>query len=144
MSPEDVAAARSTYIPDNHPVLRLVPSAFDKHANAAYNDIGRPAITFDTAWDIYREVLEHIEVAIVVGLIPFDEVKGWADNVVHESTADDRAIVEAEEVAGGLDLFNPDQPAPEGFVVVEDGVQVADWTDDEDEGGDGDAWLPDE
>ena len=49
------------YAPPNHPVFRLVPALFDARADGYYENSGRPIITSDTFWDVYRDILAQFQ-----------------------------------------------------------------------------------
>ncbi|KAF8218486.1 hypothetical protein L208DRAFT_1350965, partial [Tricholoma matsutake] len=46
------------YAPQDHPVFELVPHTFHERADNLYAAIGQPAITVETFWDIYLDLLK--------------------------------------------------------------------------------------
>ncbi|KAI6045209.1 hypothetical protein EDC04DRAFT_2636180 [Pisolithus marmoratus] len=49
------------YVNPSHPVFDLVPSPLNTHLEACYNDLGRPAVTHHTVWDIYLDLLHAVQ-----------------------------------------------------------------------------------
>jgi hypothetical protein len=45
------------WAPRDLPVFQLVPHAFDEQANILYSDIGCPAVSSSTFWDVYKQLL---------------------------------------------------------------------------------------
>jgi hypothetical protein len=45
------------YAPPDHPVFQLVPAIFHEHASNFYAAMGSPTVSFETLWDVYRELL---------------------------------------------------------------------------------------
>jgi hypothetical protein len=45
------------YAPRDHPVFQLVPPAFEQRAQDLYTIIGRPAVSSDTFWTVYLQLL---------------------------------------------------------------------------------------
>ena len=50
------------FAPPDHEVFQLTPPAFDQHASLFYNSLGRPQISYDSFWDIYRQILRLFQV----------------------------------------------------------------------------------
>lgn len=49
------------YAPSEHAVFELVPKAFEDRAELFYSNIGQPAVSFATFWDIYKDILAEFE-----------------------------------------------------------------------------------
>jgi len=45
------------WAPRDLPVFQLVPHAFDEQANFLYSNIGCPAVSSSTFWDVYKQLL---------------------------------------------------------------------------------------
>jgi hypothetical protein len=54
---ELVDEAEQLFAPPDHPVFQLVPPLFGKRIAHLYNTIGRPTVTSDSFWAIYRALL---------------------------------------------------------------------------------------
>ncbi|KAG2159142.1 uncharacterized protein EDB93DRAFT_1284042 [Suillus bovinus] len=54
---------RSLYIKSSHSVFDLVPEAFGKCIQHCYDDLSCPAVTQQSAWDIYQLLLDALWVA---------------------------------------------------------------------------------
>ncbi|KAI6011913.1 hypothetical protein EDC04DRAFT_2762879 [Pisolithus marmoratus] len=52
---------RHLYVNAIHPVFDLVPSPLNTHLEACYNDLGRPAATCHTVWDVYLDLLHAVQ-----------------------------------------------------------------------------------
>ena len=52
---------RQLYAPPDDPVFELVPPIFAAHADALYEDMGRPEVTSKNVWEIYRGILQDLE-----------------------------------------------------------------------------------
>ncbi|KAI6045940.1 hypothetical protein EDC04DRAFT_3024877 [Pisolithus marmoratus] len=52
---------RQLYVNSSHPVFDLVPSPLNTHLEACYNDLGCPAVTHHTVWDIYLDLLHAVQ-----------------------------------------------------------------------------------
>jgi hypothetical protein len=50
------------FAPPDHEVFQLTPPAFDQHASLFYNSLGRPQVSYDSFWDIYRQILHLFQV----------------------------------------------------------------------------------
>lgn len=46
------------YVPHDHPVFELTPPIFHEHASNFYEEMGSPAITIDTLWHLYCQLLQ--------------------------------------------------------------------------------------
>jgi hypothetical protein len=55
--PTLIDEAEALYAPRDHPVLQLVPPLFNTQVTSHYNALGRPTVTFDTFWIIYRQLV---------------------------------------------------------------------------------------
>ena len=53
--------AEAKWAPPDNPVFQLVPSAFLEHVSSAYETMGRPAVTFDSLWDIFLQLRDLVE-----------------------------------------------------------------------------------
>ncbi|KAG1829470.1 hypothetical protein EV424DRAFT_1470731 [Suillus variegatus] len=54
---------RHTYIKSDHPVFDLVPQPLDQYIQHHYDDLGRPPVTRQSAWRIYLDLLQSIQLA---------------------------------------------------------------------------------
>jgi len=60
--PDDVLEdAEAEYAPPSDPVFEIVPPAFQVHISSAYTTIGSPTITFDSFWNIYRQLRDAVD-----------------------------------------------------------------------------------
>ena len=50
------------FAPPDHEVFQLTPPAFNEHATLFYNSLGRPQVSHDSFWDIYRQILHLFHV----------------------------------------------------------------------------------
>ncbi|KAG1811329.1 hypothetical protein EV424DRAFT_1542550 [Suillus variegatus] len=51
------------YIKSDHPVFDLVPQPLDHYIQYHYDDLGRPPVTRQSAWRIYLDLLQSIQLA---------------------------------------------------------------------------------
>jgi hypothetical protein len=49
------------YALPNHPVFQLVPALFHARADGFYENSGRPIITSNNFWDVYRDILAQFQ-----------------------------------------------------------------------------------
>jgi hypothetical protein len=61
VSPSLLDDIEEIYAPPDHPVFKLVPDAFQAHAERYYEQMGDPVITSDTFWQIYQELLQKFK-----------------------------------------------------------------------------------
>ena len=52
------------YAPPDHSVFELVPPLFHERADRCYTEAGRPVVTSDNFWDIFRDVLARFRAAL--------------------------------------------------------------------------------
>ena len=45
------------WVPHDLPVFQLVPPLFEKHVNMLYTSLGKPAVCFQTFWNVYSQLL---------------------------------------------------------------------------------------
>jgi len=45
------------WAPRNLPVFQLVPPAFEEHANVLYAKLGKPAVSSESFWLVYKKLL---------------------------------------------------------------------------------------
>jgi len=45
------------WAPRDLPVFQLVPQTFDEQANLLYDDLGHPAVSSSSFWDVYKQLL---------------------------------------------------------------------------------------
>ncbi|KAI6045899.1 hypothetical protein EDC04DRAFT_2865074 [Pisolithus marmoratus] len=65
------------YINPSHPVFDLVPSPLNTHLEACYNNLGCPAVTCHTVWDIYLDLLHAVQYhALLQSDLPFNDMDG--------------------------------------------------------------------
>ena len=48
------------YAPPEHPVFQLTPPLFDDMAQKLYANLGRPAVSSETFWDVYTALLNSV------------------------------------------------------------------------------------
>ncbi|OCH86422.1 hypothetical protein OBBRIDRAFT_814614 [Obba rivulosa] len=60
VDPAHLAEVRSACAPTDNPVFNMVPPAFHRLAEAAYNQMGHPAVCRENAWAIYLQLLEQV------------------------------------------------------------------------------------
>ncbi|KAJ3511405.1 hypothetical protein NMY22_g15657 [Coprinellus aureogranulatus] len=144
--PEYITMARERYVPEDHPVLRLVPPTFEPFADAVYTNMGSPRVTAFNVWDVFAEFVDHVEVAVEAGAVAPQIFRDWCNSVVKDWTQDNEVdareeLQVQEEQVGFGDQLNVDQPPPPGFTIVgEAGPVAVDFSDDEGEG-EVDEWL---
>ncbi|KAF6745674.1 hypothetical protein DFP72DRAFT_1091181 [Ephemerocybe angulata] len=140
-----IQQAEDAFIEPGHRVLRLVPESFQQVADAIFEAMGSPEVSMGTFWDLYLEMLEQVEVGIETGAIPLEVVQAWSDEFTGTAQEDDEAAVEAVEEADLPDAFNPEGPAPEGFIersgAAVEGPPMAEFTDDEGDAEEGEEWV---
>jgi hypothetical protein len=51
------------WAPPGDPIFDLVPPIIHEHISAAYNNIGRPAVDFNSFWDVYDWLRDAADVA---------------------------------------------------------------------------------
>ncbi|KAF6763513.1 hypothetical protein DFP72DRAFT_999679 [Ephemerocybe angulata] len=143
--PQCIQQAEDAFIEPGHRVLRLVPESFQQVADAIFEAMGSPEVSMGTFWDLYLEMLEQVEVGIETGAIPLEVVQAWSDEFTGTAQEDDEAAVEAVEEADLPDAFNPEGPAPEGFIersgAAGEGPPMAEFTDDEGDAEEGEEWV---
>ncbi|KAG1835956.1 hypothetical protein DFJ58DRAFT_735324 [Suillus subalutaceus] len=61
LEPEALDHVRSAYIKPSHPVFDLVPEAFGECISHFYDELGHPAVTRQSAWEIYLQLLEMLQ-----------------------------------------------------------------------------------
>ncbi|KAJ7079727.1 hypothetical protein B0H15DRAFT_787815 [Mycena belliarum] len=59
VNPELLDEVEAEFAPANHEVFQLTPPEFDRWANTYYTQMGKPLVTYDTFWDVYRELLAY-------------------------------------------------------------------------------------
>lgn len=59
MNPELLDELEAQFAPANHEVFQLTPPEFDRWASTYYTQMGKPLVTHDTFWDVYRGLLAH-------------------------------------------------------------------------------------
>ncbi|PPQ83249.1 hypothetical protein CVT24_001149 [Panaeolus cyanescens] len=99
-----VEQVRKEFAPPTDPVFELVPPKFAKYADILFESMGRPVLTTENVWDVYRELLhrfEHLDDAA-------DFVDCW--EVYYMMLTDDDQHLgnglqapEGQELAGGMD-----------------------------------------
>ncbi|KAG2738001.1 hypothetical protein P692DRAFT_201874334 [Suillus brevipes Sb2] len=60
---DSIDHVRRTYIKSDHPVFDLVPQPLDHYIQHHYDDLGRPPVTRQSAWRIYLDLLQSIQLA---------------------------------------------------------------------------------
>ncbi|KAG2125170.1 hypothetical protein DEU56DRAFT_759413 [Suillus clintonianus] len=63
IEPEALNYVRNLYIKSSHIVFDLVPEAFGKCIQHCYDDLSRPVVTRQTAWNTYRLLLDALRTA---------------------------------------------------------------------------------
>ncbi|KAG2028797.1 hypothetical protein BDR03DRAFT_882683, partial [Suillus americanus] len=58
---EAIDHVRSAYIKPSHLVFDLVPEVFGECISQFYDGLGRPAVTRQSAWEIYLQLLEMLQ-----------------------------------------------------------------------------------
>jgi len=53
---------RETYINSAHPVFDLVPGPFGEAINRVYSNLGRPAVTRQSVWEVYLQLFGTLRV----------------------------------------------------------------------------------
>ena len=52
---------RQLYIDPDHVVFDLVPGPLNAHLKECYNELGRPAVTRQTVWAVYLDLLHVVQ-----------------------------------------------------------------------------------
>lgn len=146
--PEVISEAENAYLVPSHSVLRLAPPSFLEVASRIYGGMGNPAVTSQTFWQIYQDMLTQFEDAIVSQRISGLLVREWASEVVKAGLEDDQAVVEDAEGEVGRFMSEEDlQIPPHGFVWGSDedledseGQILADFSDEGSES-EGKEWV---
>ncbi|KAG2748533.1 hypothetical protein P692DRAFT_20874841 [Suillus brevipes Sb2] len=157
---EALGHVRSAYIKPSHPVFDLVPQAFGEYIAQLYDRLGRPAVTRQSAWDIYLQLLDLLqhadELPPQIELLDSsedEEVVPLLDNYEDLPASNDAYYMGG--VNGGLgmdtehhhqlDSFErDDEPeltgAEEVFGLDDAGLVVSEFSDCEDDDGSADEW----
>ncbi|KAG1732296.1 hypothetical protein EDB19DRAFT_2005534 [Suillus lakei] len=151
---------RSAYIKPSHQVFDLVPQAFGEYIAQLYDQLGRPAVTRQSAWDIYLQLLDLLqhadELPPQIELLDSsedEEVVLLLDNYKDLPPSNDAYYMGG--VNGGLgmdtehhrqlDSFErDDEPELTGveevFELDDAGLVVSEFSDCEDDDGSADEW----
>jgi len=115
--PELINRLEAEYAPPSHEVFQLVPPAFHEHATHFYEAIGRPLVTYQSFWGIYRQLHHAFEATIdldpVISAIP--------DTVNRIDNEKLSLLPEMQELRGGDGVI--------GNSGKDDGHVYADFTD---------------
>ncbi|KZT53393.1 hypothetical protein CALCODRAFT_440209, partial [Calocera cornea HHB12733] len=57
VDPTAIAALQPSYAPHDTPHLELVPLGFAAIAGALYNELGRPEVSWNTIWNVFRTLV---------------------------------------------------------------------------------------
>ena len=71
------------WAPRDLPVFRLVPETFDEQANLLYDNLGRPAVSSSSFWDVYKQLLSAFR-ALPASPLLDEAVLAAAADVVEE------------------------------------------------------------
>ena len=109
---------RHLYAPPDDPVFELVPPIFAAHADALYENMGRPEVTSKNVWAIYRGILQDLE---VVQHASEQEAEEYAEcleqwevqaSLIEGHDENDHvtpyALIGGKELLGGIDHPDPD------------------------------------
>ena len=61
VEPEAIHYIEQLYTPPDNPIFELVPATFAHYTQMMYDNMGSPAITGETVWDVYRELVQCLE-----------------------------------------------------------------------------------
>lgn len=75
-----LSEAEEEWAPDDDPIFQLVPPDFQVIVSKCYCDLGKPAVTSGTFWDIYCGLRDKVE-----GMIPEGIVAGFSQSIFSES-----------------------------------------------------------
>lgn len=59
-----LSEAEEEWAPDNDPIFQLVPPDFQIIVSKCYDDLGKPAVTFDKFWEVYCNLRDRVEEVI--------------------------------------------------------------------------------
>ncbi|KAG2135401.1 uncharacterized protein EDB93DRAFT_1107149 [Suillus bovinus] len=149
---EALGHVRSAYIKPSHPVFDLVPQAFGEYIARLYDGLGRPAVTRQSAWDIYLQLLDLLQRAdelppqiVLLDSSEDEEVVSLLDNYEDLLASNDAYYMGDIEHHCQLDSFErDDEPeltgVEEGFGLDDAGLVVSEFSDREDDDGSADEW----
>lgn len=103
--------AEEKWSPPDDPVFQLVPPDFESHVTRCFEDLGKPDVTFDTFWDVYRLLRDLVEtavpdgVALALGESIRDDTDGVPESfeLAHLDEPDIRGIAVGVDESGGGD-----------------------------------------
>jgi hypothetical protein len=65
MVPDDLLTeAEKKWAPADDPVFELVPPPFQEIVDKCYDDLGRPAVTFESFWEVYCDLRDKVDATI--------------------------------------------------------------------------------
>lgn len=67
--PDVLDAVEANFAPSDDPVFQLVPPTFEFYVTSCFTEMGKPAVTFDTFWEVYNELRDLVEVAVPIGIV---------------------------------------------------------------------------
>lgn len=56
--------AEAKWAPPDDPVFQLVPSDVEPYMTRCFKDLGKPKVTYDTFWNVYRELRDLVEITV--------------------------------------------------------------------------------
>ena len=68
--PDDLLAeAEEKWAPADDPIFELVPPCFQEIVDKCYSDLGCPAVTFESFWEVYCDLRDRVDAAIPLGIV---------------------------------------------------------------------------
>ena len=61
--------AEEQWAPADDPIFKLVPPAFQEIVAQCYNDLGCPAVTFESFWKVYCDLHNRVDTVIPLGTV---------------------------------------------------------------------------
>ncbi|KIM38531.1 hypothetical protein M413DRAFT_20009 [Hebeloma cylindrosporum] len=106
VEPEAIQYVRELFAPPSDPTFELVPAAFALYADMFYKGLGSPEISWDTAWDIYQDMLFQFEQMDAIE----DIVEEWETqvNLMDEDPPAMPLIEGQRDLLGGEDVIDED------------------------------------
>lgn len=64
-----LAEAEEKWAPADDPIFDLVPPPFQELVDQCYDELGRPVVTFESFWEVYRDLRDEVDTTIPLNVV---------------------------------------------------------------------------
>lgn len=97
-----LAEAEEQWAPADDPIFKLVPPCFQEIMDQCYKDLGCPAVTFESFWEVYCDLRDKVDAAV-----PLDVVTRLNQSILNEPGEGEDVLFALEHLkAPELDMSN--------------------------------------